>query len=378
MNTMPLEEIKREFVRFMEEVRATDPYPRNFMGCLISIIIDPEPISQERIVDLTGYSQATVSMTLQKLKLLMPIRTIRTRGDRRHYYAYDGPPERFIIELWQKRLEAQAISTHQIEKVLDEVKKKSTRNKSLKRFKDYLEYLLLVMRIVSELRTSGVQEYEDVMNTKSLSELKDKDISSLGDGELVEFLSKLRGQSLESAKGLIDADAHQKEMKREYFSGIKTGFNPLFSQDAANQMIVIHSVFLEGWMTQQQIEDVTLLPRSTISEVLTQSVKAGIIKVTKKEGSRIKFYQPAVSFTDLMLGNFIQVEMHVSHVMPKLKEYTKRVRKVSNSLNRKKPFLNALKSLEEAYAFTQHYSRIMKIRMIADLKEKIDSGHVFI
>ena len=69
---MTLEEIKREFVSFMEAARATEPYPRNFMGCLISLLIDPTPVSQERIVELTGYSQATVSMTLQKLRLMMP------------------------------------------------------------------------------------------------------------------------------------------------------------------------------------------------------------------------------------------------------------------------------------------------------------------
>ena len=378
---MPFEEIKREFVGFMEEIRATEPYPRNFMACLISLIIDPAPVSQERIVELTDYSQATVSMTLQKLKLLMPIRTIRTRGDRRHYYAYDGTPGRFVIDLWEKRLEAQAISYQQIEKTLEKVKGKSSRNKSIKRFQDYLEYFLLILRIVGELRTSGIKDFEDVLNTGSLSELKNQDVASLNEGELTNFLKKLREVSFESSARLSQEDQESSEylqMKSEYFSGIKTEFNPLFSQEAANQMIVVHSVFLDGYTTQQQLEEVTLLPRSTISEVLTQSVNRGLIKVTKKEGSRIKYYQPAISFTDLMLGSFVQFEMHLSQVMPRLVEYKKQVSKIPNSLNRKKPFLAALKSLEEVYVFTREFSRIMKMKLVTNLKEEIDSGHVFI
>ncbi|MGY5859990.1 MAG: hypothetical protein RTU63_11525 [Candidatus Thorarchaeota archaeon] len=378
---MPFEEIKREFVSFMEEVRATDPYPRNFMGCLISLIIDTAPVSQERIVELTGYSQATVSMTIQKLKLLMPIRTVRTRGDRRHYYAYEGTPGRFVIDLWQMRLEAQAISYQQLEKMLEKVNKKSSRNKSIKRFQNYLEYFLLVLRVVGELRASGITDFEDELNTEQSSELKNQDVASLNDGEITDFLKKLRDVSFESSAGSARAEQDSKEylkLKSEYFSEIKTEFNPLFSQEVANQMIVVHSVFLDGYTTQQQIEDVTLLPRSTISEVLKQSINSGLIKVTKKEGSKVKYYRPAISFTDLMLGNFIQLEMHLSQVIPQLVEYRKRVAKIPNSLNQKKPFLNALKSLEQAYAFTRDFSRKMKVEMVTNLKEEIDSGHAFI
>ena len=311
----------------------------------------------------------------------MPVRTIRSRGDRRHYYAYDGSPKRFVIDLWQMRLEAQAISYQQIEKMLVKVNEKSARNKSLKRFQNYLEYFLLILKVVGELRTSGISDFEDALKTGSLNDLKNQDVAPLNEGDLADFLNRLRDLSIKYSTRSAHADQDSKEylqMKSEYFSEIKTGFNPLFSQEAANQMIVIHSVFLDGYTTQQQLEEVTLLPRSTISEVLTRSIKGGLIKVTKKEGSRIKFYQPAISFTDLMLGSFVQLEMHLSQVIPQLAEYTKRAAKIPNSLNQKKPFLNALRSLEEAYAFTRYFSQKMKVSLVTHLKENIDSGHVFI
>lgn len=59
-------------------------------------------------------------------------------------------------------------------------------------------------------------------------------------------------------------------------------------------------------------------------------------------------------------------------------EYAVRVRKINNLLNETKPFLDTLRRLEEAYTFTRDYSRKMKMTMVEKLKEKVDSGHVFI
>jgi len=378
---MTLDEIKQEFVSFMEEARATEPYPRNFMGCLISLLIDPSPVSQERIVELTGYSQATVSMTLQKLRLLMPIRIIRTRGDRKHYYEYDGTPWNFIIDLWQKRLESQAISSEHIEKMIRKVKEEYADDDTLERFSNYLEYLSLVLREVGDLRKSSIEEFGAWSKTDSQIRLKDWESATIDSNEAADFLNYLRGKSLEYAKSKMMENSESREsleLMREYFSGFKTEINPLFSQEAANQLIVIHSVFLDGWTTQKQIEQVTLLPKSTISEVLSGAIASKLITVTKKKGSKIKFYHPQISFTDLLLGNFTQVDVHISKVIPQLVKFTKQVKKIPNSLNNKAPFLNALKSLEDAYVFTREFSRIMKIKLVEKLKEEIESGHAFI
>ena len=123
---------------------------------------------------------------------------------------------------------------------------------------------------------------------------------------------------------------------------------------------------------------VGLLPRSTISEVLAQSVKIGIVGVTKKQGLRIKLYQPAISFTDLMLGNYDLVARHISEVMPRLSDYTMMVKRTRSKSKETKKFLKILKSLEKAYAFTRDYSNAMKAEMVKRLKEEYDRGFVFI
>lgn len=364
----------------MEDVRSGEPYAKNFMGCLISIIIEPEPISQERMMELTGYSQATVSLTLQKLQLLMSVRTVRKIGDRKHYYTYDGPPERFVLDLWQKRVEAQAIDIKQLEKVIDRVEEKSNKNSALTRFLDYLRNLELYFKLVYELRNTGIAKFEQALEIESFENMDLQNTITLQKGIHAEFLSNLRSASHDDADSAYEDDVPLEylQSKNDYYSSLKTNLNPLYSQSVVNQMIVVHDVFLERGVTQERIEKSTLLPRSTISEVLTRFVKIGIIKVTKKEGSRIKLYQPAISFTDLMLGNYDQLSRHISEVMPRLSGFIIMVKKTRSKSQTTKKFLEILNNLEKAYTFTRDFSNSMKVDMVKRLKEEYDRGFVFI
>ncbi|MHA2286990.1 MAG: hypothetical protein ACXABZ_14085 [Candidatus Thorarchaeota archaeon] len=374
---MKLEKIKREFVKYMEVVRAADPYPKKFFGCLISILIEPEPTSQERIMEMTGYSQGTVSLTLQKIQLIMPLKTIKMRGERKHYYEYDSPPERFILDLWQKRVEAQAIDILQIKQMLEKVRKKATKNPALKRLGTYLENMKQYLNLVHELRTHGIEQFEKVLEAGSFDSVNLQNAKLLEKGVLADFLENLRLESIETDVGHTFKDEELREylsLKNEYFTNIKVNLNPLYSQVVANQMLVLHDVFLDGYKTQEQIEESTLLPRSTISEILAQSVKRNIVKVTKKEGSRTKFYQPAISFVDLMLGNFDQLAKHISIVMPRLSEFISMTHKITPRSKKTRKFLEVLRNIKKAYSFT---SKSMKVEMVIRLKEELDRGFVF-
>ncbi|MHA2058617.1 MAG: hypothetical protein ACXACG_12415 [Candidatus Thorarchaeota archaeon] len=377
---MTLDKIKREFIRYMEEVRSGEPYTKNFIGCLFSIIIEPEPINQERIMELTRYSQASASLTLQKLQFLMPIRTIRKIGDRKHYYSYDGSPERFVLDLWQSRLEAQAIDIKQIESMIEKMRELTDRNTALNRFVDYLKNLQLYLTLVHELRIKGTTEFERVLDSRSFEDVSLQDVKTLEKGKLADFLEQLRKTSLENNVIQLEPKIQNEYIlaKNDFYSSLKTNLNPLYSQTVANQMIVVHDVFLEGSVTQEQIEKSTLLPRSTISDVLARSVKIGIVKVTRKEGSRVKLYQPTISFMDLVLSNYDQVARHISVVMPRLSEFILAVKKTRSKSKTTKQFLEILNSLKAAYSFTWDYSNSLKVEMISRLKEEYDRGFVFI
>lgn len=377
---MKLEKVKREFIRYMEEAHGGDPYPRNFFGCLLSIIIEPEPVSQDRIMELTGYSQATVSMTIQKIQLLMPIRTIKRVGERKHYYEYDYP-NRFVLDLLQKRVDVQDIDTRLVLAMLEKVKVESGRSSFFKRFKDYLSNMFLYLSLIHEIRSASAGLFKPVLEAGSLDGVNLQDASVLEKGELADFLVQLKESSSEY-DWIPPADESVPSeyllLKNEYFSSIKSGLNPLYSQTLANQLVVIHSVLLESSTTQEQIEHSTLLPRSTISEMLAKAVERGVIKVTKKRGSRVKLYQPAISFFDLMLSYFDRAASYILIMKNRLSEFvleTRRIRPVSKESNK---FLDFLVTLERAYTFTLAFSGNMKVEMVSRLKDEYEQGFVFI
>lgn len=377
---MNLEKIKCEFIEYMELVHGANQYPRNFFGCLLSIIIESEPVSQERIMELTGFSQATVSLAIQKIQLLMPIRALRKVGDRKLYYMYEGAPEGFLLDLLQRRVDVQDIDIHLIEKMLLNHRERSTGTPSDERFLTYLNNMMLYHSHIHELRRSGIESFRHFLETKSFDDLDLKDSKLLRKGALADFLSQLKTISLNNISSHSFREGELIEslpLKIEYFTSIKATLNPLYSQNLANRLIVMHSVLLEGCTSQERIEKSTLLPRSTISEILTQLVKRGIIKVTRKEGSRIKLYQPTISLSELMLSSIDRVVEYESVVMIRLSEFISMTRKIHPISSDTKQFLAFLRKLKKAYSFAEKFSKNMKVELVIKLKEEFDRGFVF-
>ena len=143
-------------------------------------------------------------------------------------------------------------------------------------------------------------------------------------------------------------------------------------------MMVLHDVFLERSTTQEMIEKSTLLPRSTISELLSQLVKLGVIKVTKKDGTRIKLYQPAISFTDYMLSYNERLGYQMVTAKAKLSKFISATRKISPKSQEVKKFHDVLEIFLKAYSFTEDFTKGFKAKMVTRLKQSYDNGFVFI
>ncbi len=374
---MTLDKIKKAFVAYMEETRRGDPYPRNFMGCLTAILVEPKPASQERIMELTRFSQTTVSLTLQKLQLLMPIKLVKERGDRKKYYTYDGSPDSFILDLWQKRLEVQGTDIVQIEATIDEIKERVGNNKSLRRFLDYLYNMQLYTTLIHSLRASSIRQYRSIVQPDSNGDTESQDNDVLEIFEVENFLEELR-KNQPDLESVADSEPKYLQMKNDYFSALKANLNPLYSQTIANQIMVLHDVFIDQVTTQVQIEKSTLLPRSTISELLSEFVRMGVIRVTKREGTKIKLYQPAISFTDFMLGYSNRLGRQMITAKENLSEFILATRKVSTHNTDTKFLINILESFLQAYSFTEEFTKNFKARMVTRLKQACDSGFVLI
>jgi DNA-binding transcriptional regulator GbsR (MarR family) len=135
---------------------------------------------------------------------------------------------------------------------------------------------------------------------------------------------------------------------------------------------------LEGCTTQEEIEHSTLLPRSTVSEMLNQAINRGVIIVTKKEGSRIKYYKPSIPFSDLMLSYFDRVAQYISTMKQKLSSFAKEVDKLHLKNEKAKEFQNFIDSLLEGYELSHILSENMKVEVVKQLKHEFEQGFQFI
>ncbi|MFX0107915.1 MAG: hypothetical protein ACFE7R_06515, partial [Candidatus Hodarchaeota archaeon] len=359
---MKLKNVKRDFIRYMEEVHGANPYPRNFFGCVMAISSENEPVSQERIMELTSYSQATVSLAIQKIQLLLPIRVIKKKGDRKNYYMYDDAANSFVLDLLQRRVDVQDVDINLVDSMLEKVNRWDNEEGDIRQFRIYLKNMRLYLNLNHRMRSANVEPFKQALASGSLKNLGLQDASVLATGVLSEFLSKLKKSTSITEHEFPDAKGQMTGeillLKNEYFTGIKTYLNPLFSQAIANQLVVVHCVLLEGYVTQDQIEQITLLPRSIISEVLAYAAKRGIIEVT---GSRPKYYRLVISFSDLMLASYDRVANYIGLVTKKLSEFVKMTREVRPKSQAAADFLDFLKKLENAYKLAHSFSVNMKV-----------------
>ncbi|MFW9912500.1 MAG: hypothetical protein ACFFEU_08505 [Candidatus Thorarchaeota archaeon] len=376
---MKLERVKRDFIQYMEEVHGANPYPRNFFGCVMAISSENEPVSQDRIMELTGYSQATVSLAIQKIQLLLPIRAVKKRGDRRNYYVYDDAASSFVLDLLQRRVDVQDIDINLVDSTIQKSNNWDDGDETIIRFRRYLKNMRLYLNLIHQVRSASVEPFKQALSSGSLADLDLQDESVLARGALSEFILKLKKITSITEEELPDAEDYMSDgillLKNEYFTGIKTYLNPLFSQAIANQLVVVHCVLLEGCVTQDQIERITLLPRSIISEVLAYAVKRGIVGVT---GSRPKYYRPVVSFSDLMLASYDRVANYIVLVTKQLSEFVKKTREVRPKSKAATGFLDFLTELERAYKLARAFSINMKVQTVRQLKAEFDHGFEFI
>ncbi len=167
---MQLEEIRKEFVAWMEKVHAGLAYPRNFFGCLAAIVIEENAVTQERIQKLTGYSRATVSLALQKIQLHLPVRVNRKPGERKHYYQYEGDAERFLVALGQQRVETPDLDTALITGMLAKKQFDAPQNEEIQSFRRYLTTFRFHSELMYSMRMNYTSEFENALSSGNLKD----------------------------------------------------------------------------------------------------------------------------------------------------------------------------------------------------------------
>ena len=367
---MKIDELKRELVKYMEETHRRR-YHRNFFGCLTTLLVEDGPVTQERIMELTGYSKASVSLTLNKLQLTLPIKTLKIMGDRRHYYEYRGGPEQFLVDILERRTEVPDIDMELIHTIHEKAMAKVKEHPSYEKLENYLRELHLFLRLMHSIRKKNFNKFKTTLKSGSFQELNFPEVSDINYRQILNFLNDKRTSGKDNTMKNGDAKDNQPwdyiELKREYFRSIKTGFNPLYAQSVANLVLVVHDVIIEKATTQEAIQESTQLPRSTISDVLSLACDEGIIQVEKVHGFRTRIYIPALSLLELILNYYDNACVYALTIRKKIRDLLNRLKDITPRDSEFMNFHGKLIELEKAFVITEKFTTRAKAEFIQEL-----------
>jgi DNA-binding transcriptional regulator GbsR (MarR family) len=338
----------------MEEIHSLDAYPRNFFGVLTVLLVDDTPVTQDRIIEITGYSRASVSLALQKIQLLMPLRAAKKEGDRRNYYEYGGAYSDFILDLMTRRIETPDIDPYLVEAVQKKAEAKAHDSDAYTRLSEHLKALGLTLLFIHRLRAMSMAPLKQALEEGTIKGVKLPDLS---------------GMSLPVARREFETEPWRErpseyyKLKHEFFQGMKKSLNPMYAQGAANMLIVVHDVMIEGVTTQQEIQSSTSLPRSTISTVLKHGLDRGILKVRRPEHSRVKLYSPSISIVELLMSHYQRSYKYAEAVREKLRNLLGSIDSHDTSLSGLRGRLLGLEFVYDVLAqFTREILMLVKER----------------
>lgn len=155
MSELQVEPLTRDFLEIASEVGPASGYDHLSANIIALLFLEPEEVSMEELVEMTGYSKASIS---QKLKILVPMGFVkrRTRPGSKKIYLY---MEKDVFIIWKEQIKHQFLPEIRIVKdkvpqLIEKYKNKeltSEQEEKLHLIEKYYSQILQVETIINSL-----------------------------------------------------------------------------------------------------------------------------------------------------------------------------------------------------------------------------------
>ncbi|TRO46308.1 hypothetical protein E2P65_05960 [Candidatus Bathyarchaeota archaeon] len=295
-------QLKIDYLAFMEQVHGSLGFEPNLIAVLFSLLLEGDYITQDRVMELTGFSRTVVSETLKKLtdpSSSFPVLETRRPGDRRKYYYCPLEVDDYVTTFFTSATAASDFSEEILYEMLarlDSLGSEAPEALHLRRFFTYLLSTIAWIQDLLEHTRVHLERFSEDPNY--VPRFSDDD-----------FAAVARERSKPSVKvfKLRKRDSLL-QIKRDYIRETLEHASPIGRRReiAAVSLALLLSPVP---VTQEETMDVTGYGRSTVSENLAKIEELNALSVVKKPGDRKKYYRSIVKLEGYGTQKFL-VQRH--------------------------------------------------------------------
>ncbi len=363
---MKSEKIKKEFIQFMEDSHKNLIFPKNFIGCMMSVFIEQKLVTQERVMELTGYSLSTVSQMLNLIQRNMRLDRIKEPKIRKKSYTFYLPPRIFMFDFFQIIIESFIDKIEFVLPIIEELNQYTNKHEAFLKFQNFLKQFYEKSNIFLSLHTDTSKEMKELIlsNSQNESSLDDSTLQeSLEYSKKIKEIFKLPLEPKDDSFQAIQSEELLKsyiELKNRFYQQFRATLQT--SQLMTARSIIGTELLLENRpMTQVEIEENTHLARSLISEALNLLLEYRMVKLIKKSGDRKNYYLIYQSWDVRMINRIRASQKHAKNIRMKLYSWMEEL-KQDKANEDAKSLLTTLSEIHHSYAKFEQFYKILELR----------------
>ncbi|MHA2295623.1 MAG: hypothetical protein ACXAEU_20840 [Candidatus Hodarchaeales archaeon] len=374
------DDLKKDFVNYMDKMHTGLLYPKKYFGCMMAVVIEQEPVTQDRIEQLTGYSRTTISQMLTLMQVNFPLKQVKKPRIRKKYYTTGLQPRDFMLEFFRVIIDSYKDKVDFMLPLIEELKPYTQEHVRFRNFKQYLEkyhematlYIKLFSDTADELstliRTGQVNASRFFGNNLLSSQEYLKDIQDLLNPP--DLSSSFSDQQVMDEK-LVEIYGR---LKNRYYQEFRENLTSAGSRTAIARAVIGTELLLEQRpLTQEEIEKATNFQRSIISDTLKLLLKMKMIEIIKKPGDRKKYYRVIQSWDVRMISRLRLNMKYAMGVKEKIISLIEKI-KQKNTGEENNTLLVFLQHVHHSYKQYEQYFKLLEMKYLnIRLKEHLDS-----
>jgi DNA-binding transcriptional regulator GbsR (MarR family) len=363
---MQTDEIKRDFINFMENIHLGLRYPKNFFGILMALFIEGRPITQDRIEQLTGYSKTTISQTIQSLQMQIPITIAKNPGTRKKFYSIEIPLKEFMILFLRRIMDSYQEKNNFLLPLIEKVTPYIQKNAYFSNFNHFLEKFYEMSELYLKLISETADDFTNLIRTGQIRAESVFSQHILNSLENLDFIKTLMSPLKISPK--FPERMEMDEELRRIYTQIKDEYYRLFrlnltsgeSQVLIARTIIGTELLLENRpLTQEDIQNATHFQRSIISDALNLLLDWNMVQMVKKTEDRKKYYIALQSWDSRMIG---KLGLNIKYAITVKQKITELIEKTNTiELKEEKNMLYLFfQDLLDVFTQYDHYFKLLE------------------